>query len=231
MNRIRPVIVRYRYSILAAAGFILFGVVFWDRLAAFYGFLTDREGIKGFVASFGAAAPLVFIALQVLQVAFAPVPGELSGLIGGYLFGGALGFIYSSIGLALGSALNFGIGRLLGERFIHRLIPEERWRRLDTFLTHQGVLVLFFCFAFPGFPKDYLCLFLGLTGLPFKVFILLAAVGRMPGTLMLSIQGSLLYSRMYGVYALVLGLCLVLVLIAYLYRFRIYRWIERLNGK
>ncbi len=230
MSRIRPFIARYRFQILAAACLILLGVVFWDRLAALYGFLTDREGIKGYVASFGHAAPLVFIAVQVLQVAFAPVPGELSGLIGGYLFGSAMGFIYSSIGLALGSGVNFGIGRLLGERVVHRLIPEERWRRLDTFLTHQGVFVLLVCFIFPGFPKDYLCLFLGLTGLPFKVFILLAALGRMPGTLMLSIQGSLLYDRHYGVFALILGVCLVVV-IAYLYRFQIYRWIERFNRR
>ena len=51
-------------------------------MAAFR-FISDREQVKTFVYGFGTAAPLVFIGLQVLQVIFAPVPGEASGFIGG----------------------------------------------------------------------------------------------------------------------------------------------------
>jgi len=50
-------------------------------------------------------APVIFIGLQALQVVVvvAPIPGEVTGILGGYLFGEWLGFLYSTIGLTLGS--------------------------------------------------------------------------------------------------------------------------------
>ncbi|HSO66290.1 MAG TPA: hypothetical protein VLP30_00435, partial [Desulfatirhabdiaceae bacterium] len=68
-------------------------VITW--LKNLYDLVTNRDVIKSFVASFGDAAPLVFIGIQILQVIFAPIPGEATGFIGGYLFGALQGFIYS----------------------------------------------------------------------------------------------------------------------------------------
>ena len=106
----------------ALAGIIGIAVIFyffhnriWDITLSVYDFLSDREKIKAWIDGFGKGAPVVFIAFQVLQVIFAPVPGEATGFIGGYLFGALKGFIFSSIGLTIGSWLNFIIGRFLGE--------------------------------------------------------------------------------------------------------------------
>ena len=222
-------------ALICLLALIVLGAVWWwsplwDHLMAAFRFISDREQVKTFVYGFGTAAPLVFIGLQVLQVLFAPVPGEASGFIGGYLFGVWRGFLSSSIGLAIGSWINFAIGRVLGEHFVRKLIPRERWQRLDHLVRHQGVIVLFLLFVFPGFPKDYLCLFLGLTHLPMKVFLVLASVGRMPGTYMLSLQGASLFERNYWALSLVMALCLVVALLAYRFRDTIYRWIEKANS-
>ena len=217
--------------ILLAAVAAVAGVVFKAPLIDWYDRLTDREGIKTYIQSWGAAAPLVFMAIQVAQVIFAPIPGEVSGFVGGYVFGATQGFIYSSIGLAAGSAINFGIGRALGFRYIRKVIPQKNLEKFDRFITHQGVIVLLGMFLFPGFPKDYLCIFLGATAMPFKIFILLAGFGRMPGTLMLSVQGAFLLEKKYGLLAGVLLISLVVVLIAVRYRQVLYRWAEINNKK
>jgi uncharacterized membrane protein YdjX (TVP38/TMEM64 family) len=185
--------------------------------------------VEAFIASFGVGAPLVFMILQVLQVIFAPVPGEATGFMGGYLFGTALGFLYSSLALTVGSGINFAIGRFLGNRYVRKLIPSEKLERFDFLLKHQGIIVVFCLFVLPGFPKDYLCLFLGLSALPWKVFLILTAIGRMPGTLLLSLQGAAIYDRMYGVFGFVLLVCLLGALLAYRFREAIYRWVERMN--
>ena len=195
-----------------------------------YGLVTDREWIRAAVESFGWAAPLVFIGIQIAQVIAAPVPGEATGFIGGYLFGILPGFIYSTIGLAIGSLINFGIGRLLGERFVRRLVSQERFRRMDRLVNRQGLIALFIMFLIPGFPKDYLSLALGLSTLPVKLFALMTCVGRMPGTLMLSLQGAALYDRSYGLLAVVAGASLVLILLAYRYREALYRWVEKMHA-
>ena len=228
-------VLRIFIVVSAACFLILLGYVYrqhlWEKISYFYHLLGDREQIKTFVASFGQGAPAIFIIVQILQVLFAPFPGEATGFIGGFLFGTAKGFIYSTIGLTLGSWINFTIGRFMGKRFVRKLIPERQLDRLDKVVKRQGVIVLFTLFVIPGFPKDYLCLFLGLTTLPLKIFLILTGIGRMPGTLMLSLQGSYIFEQRYGLFAVIMGLCLMVIFLAYKYREPLYQWLEKYNEK
>ncbi|NOY68614.1 MAG: TVP38/TMEM64 family protein [Deltaproteobacteria bacterium] len=231
MNRVKAAVRDYRLLLLLLAAGLLVACWFIGPIISLYSHFSDREWINTYIASWGAAAPIVFILLQVLQVVIAPIPGELSGFIGGYLFGAAPGLVYSTIGLTLGSAINFGIGRLLGQGVVRRLIPPAHLEKLDSFLHKQGIFVVLIFFIFPGFPKDYLSLFLGVTAMPFKLFLFIAAFGRIPGTIMLSVQGAFLYQKMYGVLAMVLGASVVFVLIAFLFRERIYGMAKRFDSK
>ena len=226
---------KLKLSLLLAL--IIFGVVgfwfripIWEKLTDLYHLFSDREQIRDLISSFGTSAPPVFMLIQVLQVLFAPVPGEATGFIGGYLFGALPGFIYSSIGLTVGSWINFVIGRFLGERYVRKLIPAAKFQKIDGMVKRQGIIFLFILFLFPGFPKDYLCLALGLSTLPIKIFILLTGIGRMPGTLALSLQGAFLYEQNYALLGIMLGACLILAFICYAYRERIYLWVEKLDN-
>jgi uncharacterized membrane protein YdjX (TVP38/TMEM64 family) len=203
-----------------------------EKTLDYYNLLSDRDRIQAFIAAFGIGAPFIFILIQVFQVLLAPIPGEASGFIGGYLFGVIQGFIYSSIGLTVGSWLNFFIGRFLGKRYLKKIVPLDKLKRFDNALRHRGILVVFILFVIPGFPKDYLCLFLGFgSTLPIRVFVVLSAIGRIPGTLMLSMQGASLFNRSYGLLALLTGISLSIVFLVYRFRNPIYQWIERLNSK
>ncbi|MDP2644082.1 MAG: TVP38/TMEM64 family protein [Desulfobacterales bacterium] len=229
-----PFIRRHRIPIVAGGCLLVVlgiyaGNYLYPKLAGFYHVFTDKAQVKAFVNSFGIAAPLVFVAIQVLQVIFAPIPGEISGFAGGYLFGAALGFIYSTIGLTLGSWINFFLGRLLGRHFVRRLIPPHTLERFDKIAKREGIIFIFIFFLLPGFPKDYLCLFLGITRIPFKVLLALSAVGRMPGTFMLSLQGALLFQGQYAGMALFSGMSLLFILVVYRYRENLYGWAEKLN--
>jgi uncharacterized membrane protein YdjX (TVP38/TMEM64 family) len=51
------------------------------------GFFQDRHQILQFIKSYHPYDKLVFILLQIIQVVAAPIPGELTGFIGGYLYG------------------------------------------------------------------------------------------------------------------------------------------------
>lgn len=223
--------------ILATLGILLAVALYVYRLPAaaflarFFDLLNDREKTQAFISGFGQAAPLAFILIQILQVLLAPFPGEATGFIGGYLFGSLPGFVFSSIGLSIGSVLNFLLGRFLGRRYVRRMLAPDRLRRFDRLLKRQGVLVVFVLFVFPGFPKDYLCLFLGVSALPFKVFILLATIGRMPGTLMLSLQGAAVFERNYLAFAAILAGMGGMTLIGWRYKEKLYAWVEKFNNR
>jgi len=221
--------------LLGGTGFFIL-VVFlnWTSLAQrvtmWYGLVKDPEQVRTLLRSWGPiGAPMAFISIQILQVIFAPFPGEASGFVGGYVFGTLPGFVYSSIGLTTGSLINFILARILGRRYVRKWVPAHYLSRFDSLAKRQGAIVFFLFFVVPGFPKDYLCIFLGLTNLSARVFILMAAIGRMPGTLMLSLQGAQVFHKDYPTLILLMALSLAFLIPAYCFRERIYAWIDRLN--
>ena len=224
--------------LLVLAGTALVGLVLfvnwapvWERIVTWYSVVTDQKQVEAFLRAWGPiGAPLAFVGVQILQVVFAPIPGEASGFVGGYLFGALPGLVYSTIGLTTGSVINFSLGRVLGRRYIAKFIPADYLRRFDALAKRQGAIIFFIFFVFPGFPKDYLCLFLGLTSLSLKVFILMAGIGRIPGTLMLSLQGAEVFQQDYTVLAILIAITLAFIIAACFWRERIYEWIERFNG-
>ncbi len=221
--------------VLAGTGFLgivisLNSALLWERAVAWYALVRDQEQVKAFLMACGpVGAPAAFVGTQILQVVFAPIPGEASGFVGGYLFGTFPGFTYSTIGLTAGSVINFAVGRMLGRRYVEKWIPSDNLLRFDALARHQGAILFFVFFILPGFPKDYLCLFLGLTSISLKVFTVMTCIGRMPGTLMLSLQGAHVFQQDYATLALLIGITLVLVGSAWFWRQRIYKWIDRLN--
>ncbi|MEK6711805.1 MAG: TVP38/TMEM64 family protein [Nitrospinota bacterium] len=197
--------------VLAAGAFF-----FFDEIAAGLRFLgrvqQQKEKFRNWIGSFGSWAPLVFIGLQVFQVVFSPIPGELTGFLGGYVFGVWPSVVYSTIGLSAGSWACFFIGRWLGRPFVERLMSRAVLDKFDFLVMGRGALLAFVFFSIPGFPKDYMCYLLGLSPLRTGTFLIVATLGRVPGTLMLSLQGANLYEERYGLLvgifagALVLGL-------------------------
>ena len=210
---------------------IWLGYVGWDVIKNWphdaSAFDTYKETIRGWLNALGPLAPVGFILIQALQVVFAPIPGEATGFLGGFLFGAVPGFFYSSLGLTLGSCLAFLVSRGLGSRVMEKLFRTESLAKFDALFERNGALVAFLLFLFPGAPKDYLCYLLGLSKLPFKVFLVLVAVGRMPDTLLLSLQGAQVYQGHYWTFLILLGITLVAGGLLILFREKFYRWLRR----
>lgn len=226
--------VRIGLLLALAAALLAAGAVFhgsWVEIVSeAYGLATDRRQLNTLISAAGFWAPGVFVLLQALQVILAPVPGEATGFIGGYLFGAAGGFFYSTLGLTLGSWINFLIGRWLGLRYVRKFVSPQNLAKFDGLLKRQGVILVFVLFLFPGFPKDLLSLLLGLSAMPLKLFLLLSTFGRMPGTLALSLQGALVYEARYGFMAALTAVFMVLIVLCIMYRESVYRWAGKLDS-
>jgi uncharacterized membrane protein YdjX (TVP38/TMEM64 family) len=185
---------------------------------------TSREALRRVLEEHRAVAPVLFILIQAAQVVAAPIPGEVTGFLGGYFFGVLKGFIYSAIGLTLGSVLAFGLGHWLGRPFVRRLVKPETYERLAFLTETRGVLVAFVLFLIPGFPKDYLSYLLGVSPMRFLPFLVVCALGRMPGTYLLSLQGDRVGGRAYLQGLIILTAVVVLSMVAYLARGHISAW-------
>ncbi|MBW2621544.1 MAG: TVP38/TMEM64 family protein [Deltaproteobacteria bacterium] len=152
--------------------------------------LRDKESARTYILSYQPYSALYFIGLQVFQVIISLIPGELSGFVGGFIFGAGLGFLYSTLGLLLGSCVAVLIGRVFERVFLEKIIPQQVLDKFGSRIERWGLVSVFIFYLMPGVPKDYMCYLIGLTRLPVVPFILVSSMARMPGTLVLSLQGA-----------------------------------------
>ncbi len=189
-------------------------------------FFLNDEKLKNFIDSLGPFGFMGFILLQAFQVVAAPLPGEVTGLLGGYLYGTFIGTILSTIGLTLGSLLAFILGRLLGRPFVERVVDPTILNKFDYLLHHKGAFLVFFLFLIPGFPKDYLSYFLGLSKLSLVEFAVIAGVGRLLGTILLSLGGNYLRHQDYEKFFSLIGVAILITLIVWTFKDKIERFLR-----
>ncbi len=192
----------------------------------FEGLYSSSDKLSKFLQSLGPYSPAVFVLLQILQVIAAPIPGELTGVAGGYVYGEVFGLILSTVGLTLGSWIAFELASILGRPFVERFISQETLHKFDFMTTSTGATICFLLFLIPGFPKDYLCYLLGLSRMKLGTFLLVSIIGRIPGTYLLNVQGAKFRDQEYYQVVVFSLLSAAILLIAYWYRNKLYRWIK-----
>jgi len=189
------------------------------------------EQLREAILAKGVLAPLIFITIQILQVLIAPIPGEASGILGGYLFGALPSFIYSSIGLTIGSWLAFIVGRLLSDLVRRRLEHTAIYKRFNHLVSKGDFAIPFVLFLLPGFPKDSLAYLLGMSHMPLPVFLFITVVGRIPGTLLLSFQGAEIYQGDYLQFVILLAISALIALPYAFYHKRILAWLTHYSKR
>ncbi len=207
----------------------------WDQFLALVhltkAWARDAHQAKADMAALGFWGPLVFIGLQIFQVLASPVPGELVGPIGGYVFGAFWATVYSTVGLALGSWINFFVARALGRGFVERVVPPKVLGKMDFAMEGKGMMIVFIGFLLPGFPKDYFSYFLGITAIGPRAFMVVSALARIPGTVALSLQGAMLADRNWIGLVTVTIISLIFFIPCFWYRKQINAWLLRLDHK
>lgn len=201
----------------------------WDELDDFAD-LGRREEIKEKIArhllALGPYSSAVFILLQALQVVISPIPGDITGMVAGYVYGKAFGFLLSVIGVAFGSWVAFELARILGRPFAERFVKREILEKFDFVTTDMGVTVIFLLFLFPYFPKDSLCYVLGLSRMGLGTFLIVSTVARMPGIYMQVVVGASIHNQDYLQTIVIAVISAVILFLAYLYRTQLFHWIK-----
>ncbi|WP_251330805.1 TVP38/TMEM64 family protein [Haloplanus pelagicus] len=205
------------HALLAALVVAGVTVVLGDRLSL----LTDAAAVRAYVRGFGIWAPVVLIGLQTLQVVLAPIPGQVLGVVAGYLFGPWWGTLFNMIGIGLGSALAFWLSRRFGRTYVERTIHAEVLDRFDAIVDRGGLSALFVLFLVPGLPDDALCFVGGLTPIPLRRLVLVAVVGRAPAFFLVNVFGGLVADGDLPAAGALFVVVTVLSLAGYLYRRRL----------
>ena len=202
-------------------------LVAWQTRESWTVILDSRVSAQEWITQYGFWAPLVYVGVQVFQVVIFVVPGDVVQIAGGYLFGVVPGVIYSLAGIALGSAIDFSVSRLLGRPFVEGVFGAERVAAFDRVTeSSQARTGFFLLFVIPGLPKDVLVYLAGVSTLRFPSFLLVTMAGRLPGILGSAIIGDSAARERWFLSAFVFGLAVVLFVLGLLFRRRLQRWVD-----
>jgi uncharacterized membrane protein YdjX (TVP38/TMEM64 family) len=166
------------------------GAVLWIWGEPIRALFVDRERVQAWVSRLGPWGPLATIGLNAAQVILAPIPGQFIGVTNGYLYGIAMGTLYSMIGLVIGTATVMVLARRFGRPLVERLVKEEQLTRWDEITAQQGPWFFFLVFLFPFLPDDLTGFLIGLSRLSIPRMLVLTTLGRLPGVFVSSWVGA-----------------------------------------
>ena len=140
--------------------------------------------LRGWVAGFGPAAPVVYgLAYVLATVLF--VPGSALTIGAGVAFGLLWGTVLVSIASTVGGALAFLLARyLLRERVESWVEGREKFAMVDRAVAEKGWRIVALTRLSPVFPFNLQNYAYGLTGVSFRGYVLASWIAMLPGTLL-----------------------------------------------
>jgi len=176
-------------TLVLIGALIIFSVYGYQK-----GIFTNRDQLELFIRQSSFWGPLLFIVIQIAQVVIAVIPGGLTCLAGVVFFGPWYGFLYSAVGILIGSCINFYLARRYGEKFIRLFVNDETYEKTrKKFLTGKKFDVVFTAaILLPGAPDDVLCMLAGLTDMSWRKFLTILFLGRPVTIVVYSLGGAML---------------------------------------
>lgn len=150
----------------------------------------DSDAVRAYVLSYGAWAPMISLALMVLQAIISPIPAFALSIANGLVFGAFWGTVLSLVGRSLAATLCFYLARTLGKDAMESLVGVRAARRSEGWLEQWGVQAVLLTRLIPFFSFDLVSYAAGLSRLRFDRFILATVIGEIPAAILYSWVGA-----------------------------------------
>lgn len=143
------------------------------------------EDLLSDVRDAGIVGVFILLGLQFLQIVIAFIPGEITQIAAGMLYGPWLGALVILIGCIISSAFVFVLVHRLGAPFVQGMVPMKFSKKFEEFeRTKKLNIIVFILFLIPGLPKDTFTYLVPLTNMRMRDFLILSNSGRIPGILL-----------------------------------------------
>jgi uncharacterized membrane protein YdjX (TVP38/TMEM64 family) len=183
--------------------------------------LGEKLGeLKNWIAEQGIWGPFIFAGIYALATV-AAIPGSALTIAAGALFGSVIGTITVIFGATTGAALCFLIARYFARDAVAAsLAKNEKFLKLDKLTEKNGAIIVAITRLVPIFPFNLLNYGFGLTGVPFRTYMLWSFLCMLPGTILYvvgtdavttAIEEGRIPWVLVGVVLLIIGLLTVIV--------------------
>ena len=183
--------------------------------------LGEKLGdLKDWIADQGVWGPFIFAGVYAVAT-IAAIPGSALTIAAGALFGSVVGTITVIFGATTGAALCFLIARYFARDAVAAsLAKNEKFLKLDKLTEQNGAIIVAITRLVPIFPFNLLNYGFGLTGVPFRTYVLWSFLCMLPGTILYVVGTDAVTTAieegrvpwvLVGVVLLIIGLLTVIV--------------------
>ena len=177
-----------RATVFKFAGLVAFIAIMAIIVILAWPYITDvfsEGGVERLVErvqNAGPAGVLILLGMQFLQIVVAFIPGEVVQLAAGLMYGPVLGSIIILVGCVISSSIIYKLVHMLGAPFVQGMVSTDHLEKFRSFEKSGKLdIIVFILFLIPGMPKDVFTYIVPLTDMPYKKFITLTTIGRIPG--------------------------------------------------
>lgn len=142
----------------------------------------DVSGLRDYILSYGAWAPVVSALLMILQALVAPLPAFLITFANGLAFGAFWGGVLSLASASLAAAISFWLARALGRGPVEALVGRTGLESADRWFERWGIYAVLIARLVPILSFDVISFAAGLTRMPFWGFFAVTVIGAAPAT-------------------------------------------------
>lgn len=206
------------------------GWALWPSLSQIF----EPNGVDRVIESIqsqGAVGVLMLLGLQFLQVVVAFIPGEVTQVAAGMLYGPWLGSLLILVGCVISSALIYQIVHFLGAPFVRDMVSKEHLEKFYEFeKSGKLTIIVFILFLIPGMPKDVFTYLVPLTNMRLRTFLIATTVGRIPGVLVSTYAAAGLAEGEITTSLIIFGVAAVIAILGIVFRDRIMKVVGNTDG-
>jgi len=175
--------------LLIALGVSVFFAFDLDRYVSFDALKSNREVLASFVERHSVLAPLTYILLYIVIVAFSLPGGAVMTISGGFLFGAIAGSVYALAGATTGATILFLVAKTsLGDYLLAK--AGSGVNRLRDGFARNELSYMFVLRLVPVFPFFLVNLAPAFLGVSLRNYLIATFFGMIPGAFVYALAGN-----------------------------------------
>ncbi len=172
--------------------------------------IPNIENVAAFAKNNSLLAPLILIAWRILAIVIPPIPGSMLSYALLPVFGWWESFIYSAIGVLIGTSTAFWLARRFRERLVGRFLPLRRVHELQGRMSSKTEFLVFLGFMLVTSPiSDFMSYVAGLSKISFLKFISAVAISILPNIFIYYVGEAAFRANIYLGTALLLSYAII----------------------
>lgn len=186
---------RKKYIYFLTGGFLLsLGIV---GFLAFYNPSNINTGIQ-FAEEHSIIGPLLLVIWRVLWIIFPFFPAGIVSFAVVPIFGWFYTYIYTLIGILVGTSIAFFLSRIFRERLVERFLTLKKIHKMEDEMTKKKEFIAIVALKLFTVPvMDFSSYIAGLTKISYKKFALAVCLASFPNIFTFYL-GEEIYKRIFG---------------------------------